>query len=240
MSRGAQGRVQPLQTPHRHPGGSEPHCPQVPTRTTAPHALSAARGRPQCWLTESGPGGPHGGQDRGSTQAPFQEGAPGRPPQKRPSGPRPSHGAAPGPSPPGGQSLTQVLLRSPATWPLRVFTPLPQLWGLGHPRQPWCPGPQQDPQKPMGPVGSTFRCVHSLRLPAVTLSLSARGTGPRVGQRFRAALTKLLSWEWATRQTSGPALVSPGRWLDTAGHPGSLFSVWQCLPPATAPRQESP
>ena len=149
----------------------------------------------------------HRGQDRGSTQAPFQEGALGSPPQKRPSGPPPSHGGAPGPSPPGGQSLTQVLLRSPAAWPLRVFTPLPQLWGLGHPRQPWYPGPQQGPQKPVGPVGSTFWCVHSLPLPAVTLSLSARGTGPRLGQRFRAALTKLLSWEQAACQISGPALV---------------------------------
>ena len=131
----------------------------------------------------------------------------GSPPQKRPSGPPPSHGGAPGPSPPGGQSLTQVLLRSPAAWPLRVFTPLPQLWGLGHPRQPWYPGPQQGPQKPVGPVGSTFWCVHSLPQPAVTLSLSARGTGPRLGQRFRAALTKLLSWEQAACQISGPALV---------------------------------
>lgn len=26
------------------------------------------------------------------------------------------------------------------------------------------------------------------------------------------------------------SMVSPGRWLDTAGHPGSLFSVWQRLP----------
>lgn len=31
-------------TLHRHPGGSEPHCPQVSARTTAPHALPAAQG----------------------------------------------------------------------------------------------------------------------------------------------------------------------------------------------------
>ena len=128
-----------------------------------------------------------------------------------------------------GDSLSHRSSSGAAQYGPSGCSPLPQLWGLGHPRQPWCPGPQQDPQKPVGPVGSTFRCVHSLPLPAVTLSLSARGTGPRAGQRFRAALTKLLSWEWATHQTSGPALVSPGRWLDTAGHPSNLFSVWQCL-----------
>lgn len=196
------------------------HSPPRPACCPGPSAMLAHRER--TWRTPWGAGSrQHSG--------PVSGGGPGKATPKEALRPSSQPWAAPGPSPPGGQSLTQVLLRSPTVWPLRVFTPLPQLWGLGHPRQPWCPGPQQDPQKPVGPVGSTFRCVHSLRLPAVTLSLSARGTGPRAGQRFRAALTKLLSWEWATRQTSGPALVSPGRWLDTAGHPSNLFSVWQCL-----------
>ena len=83
------------------------------------------------------------------------------------------------------------------------------------------PGPQQDPQKPEAPVGSTFRCVHSLRLPTITLSLSARGSGPRSGQRFRAALTELLSWVRATCQTSAPAWSLQGGGLTQPGTPAA-------------------
>ena len=123
--------------------------------------------------------------------------------------------------------------------PPGVHTSAPAL-GSRPPQAAVVPRPTAGPPEAHGPRGIYIPVCPQPAPAAVTLSLSARGTGPRAGQRFRAALTKLLSWEWATHQTSGPALVSPGRWLDTAGHPRSLFSVWQCLPPATAPRQESP
>ena len=74
VSRAAQGRVQPLKNPHKHPGGSEPHCPQVSTRTTVPHALPVARGCPQCWLTGSGPGGPTGGRIEAALRPRFRRG----------------------------------------------------------------------------------------------------------------------------------------------------------------------
>ena len=72
-----------------------------------------------------------------------------------------------------------------------------------------------------GPVGSiSGESTASTCLP-VTPSLSARGSGPRSGQRFRAALTELLSWVWAMRQTSEPALVSVGQRLDAPGVPAA-------------------
>lgn len=195
------------------------HSPPRPACCPGPSAMLAHRER--TWRTPWGAGSrQHSG--------PVSGGGPGKATPKEALGPSSQPWAAPGPSPPGGQSLTQVLLRSPTVWPLRVFTSAPAL-GSRPPQAAVVPRPTAGPPEAHGPRGLYIPVCPQPAPAAVTLSLSARGTGPRAGQRFRAALTKLLSWEWATRQTSGPALVSPGRWLDTAGHPSNLFSVWQCL-----------
>lgn len=113
---------------------------------------------------------------------PFSGGGPGKTTTKEAPGPPPSHAGAPEPSPPGGQSFTQVFLGSPTPWPLPVLTPQPQLWCLGHPRQPWWHSPQQTPRSPRPPwalhSGGSTACTC---LP-VTPSLSARGSGPRSGR----------------------------------------------------------